>query len=98
MKYVMTSHGPILFPDQVSHVMLKELEKFDVKILSAGFVSLQDTHLFDARTHGKAVSLGDMQPHEDDARTITSMLGDVSTLNMLIAVRNLEGEDDNVER
>jgi hypothetical protein len=98
MKYVMTSHGPILFPDQVSHVMLKELEKFDVKILSAGFVSLRDKHLFDARTHGKAVSLGDMQPHEDDARTITSMLGDVSTLNMLIAFRNLESDDDNVER
>lgn len=41
MKYVMTNRGPIIFPETITHAMLRGIHsaRNDIRITSAGFVT-----------------------------------------------------------
>lgn len=78
MKYVMTNLGPIIFPETISHVMLRGVHsvKNNILIESAGFV--------DNINFGAAVCYG-----ESESLKIKSNAGDTDKMFDFCAMKRL---------
>lgn len=73
MKYVMTNHGPIIFPETIPHDAFRSLHSANAgrRLLSAGFV--HGINAEEAECYGESETLK-MQAHNDDTKKLRDAL------------------------